>query len=125
MTEIIETEQNKEQIPEQEKEQDKPNMPVNLKVYRRDYYRNKYHQNDEFREQKKLTNKARYNRLTKDCEKCGSRIKKEVDEVLCISCKLGNIEQTKCNRGRKKKIKFTNACLKCESENNKDCKCEN
>jgi len=75
-----------------------------LRDYRRTYYKRKYHNDEEYREKKKVTNRERYARKTKDCQQCGCRMIKESETNICLSCKLKETEQIKSKRGRKKKV---------------------
>ena len=86
---------------------------TDLKVYRREYYKNKYHADPEFKAKKKEINKSRYNRLTKDCEGCGARIKKENTNNKCNQCILKEHPQIKADRGRPH-IKYVEVCKNCE-----------
>lgn len=75
-----------------------------LKDYRRTYYRTRYHRDDEYREKKKVINRERYQRKTKDCGLCGCRMMLSSESDCCLACKLKETEQIKSRRGRKKKV---------------------
>lgn len=75
-----------------------------IKKYRREYYKNKYKNDEEFRKKKQLMNRNRYNRKTINCEKCNFRIKKDFENTICAKCLIGEQNQVKSNRGRKKKL---------------------
>lgn len=75
-----------------------------MKKYKREYYKQKYQNDEVFKAKKQLANRLRYQRKTINCEKCNFRINKEFESTLCSSCLIGEQNQIKSNRGRKKKI---------------------
>lgn len=57
-----------------------------LKAYRRNYYKNKYHNDEEYKKNKKEKQKLLYERKTKDCESCKGRLPLNSDITICYNC---------------------------------------